>query len=183
VTTLGTVTQGYAVTVTPIQMAMAYAAIANGGTLMRPRIVAELRNQEGETVRKFEPVPVARVLSAHVAKDLLIPTLERVVADKEGTAYKCRLPGYALAGKTGTTKKTSGGHYSERECITSFCGFAPADAPRIAFCVVVFEPSTAKGKVWGGTVAAPAASAIAGKTLKYLGVEPREEAGPGEEHH
>ncbi len=63
-----------------------------------------------------------------------------------------------------------GGHYSEREAITSFCGFAPHDDPRIALSVVVFNPSTAKGKVWGGTVAAPAASAIVGKTLKYLGV-------------
>jgi cell division protein FtsI (penicillin-binding protein 3) len=176
VTTLGSVCQGYAFNVTPIQMAMAYGAIANGGTLYRPRIVAALRNQAGETVREFQPVPVARVLSAHVAKDWLAPALERVVSDKKGTAHACRVPGYALAGKTGTTKKIVGGHYSERDAITSFCGFAPADQPRIAFCVVVFEPSTAKGKVWGGTVAAPAASAIAGKTLKYLGVEPKADA-------
>jgi cell division protein FtsI/penicillin-binding protein 2 len=182
VTTLGSVCQGYAVNVTPIQMAMAYAAIANGGTLYRPRIVAELRNSDGETVRRFEPVPLARVLSVHVAKDWLAKALERVVSDPHGTAHACKVPGYALAGKTGTTKKTVGGHYSERDAITSFCGFAPADDPRIALSVVVFEPSTAKGKVWGGTVAAPAASAIVGKTLKYLGVAPTPEQ-PAEKSH
>ncbi len=169
-TTLGSICQGYALTVTPLQMALAYGAIANGGTLFRPRLVAELRNAQGETVRKFEPIPVARVLSTHVAKEWLAPALERVVSDPHGTAHACQVPGYTLAGKTGTTKKIVGGHYSERECITSFCGFAPHDDARLALAVVVFEPSTAKGKVWGGTVAAPAASAIVGKTLKYLGV-------------
>ena len=101
-TTLGTVCQGYGFNVTPLQMALAYAAIANGGTLFRPRVVAELRSPEGETLRKFEPVPVARVLSAHTAKDLLAKALERVVSDKEGTAHACQVPGYTLAGKTGT---------------------------------------------------------------------------------
>lgn len=173
-TTLGSVCQGYAFNVTALQMALAYGAIANGGTLYRPRIVLELRNGEGETVRRFEPTAVARVLSDHVARDWLAPALERVVSDPHGTAHACKVPGYTLAGKTGTTKKIVEGHYSERECVTSFCGFAPHDDPRIAFAVVVFSPSTAKGKVWGGTVAAPAASAIAGKALKYLGVAPRE---------
>jgi cell division protein FtsI (penicillin-binding protein 3) len=183
-TTLGSICQGYAFNVTPLQMALAYGAIANGGTLYRPRIVLELRNGAGETTRRFEPQPVARVLSNHVAKDWLAPALERVVSDKEGTAHACKVPGYTLAGKTGTTKKIVDGHYSERECVTSFCGFAPYDEPRIAFSVVVFSPSTAKGKVWGGTVAAPAASAITGKALKYLGVPPtiemKAEATPGE---
>ena len=169
-TTLGTVCQGYAVTATPLQMALAYGAIANGGTLYRPRIVDSLVNAQGETVRKFEPIAAARVLSTHAAKDLLAPAMERVVSDAKGTAHACKVPGYTLAGKTGTTKRIVDGHYSERECDTSFCGFAPHDDPRIAICVVVFQPSTAKGKVWGGTVAAPAASAIVGKTLKYLGV-------------
>jgi cell division protein FtsI/penicillin-binding protein 2 len=169
-TTLGTICQGYGFTATPLQMALAYGAIANGGTLYRPRIVDSLVNAQGEVVRRFEPVAVARALSTHAAKDLLAPAMERVVSDAKGTAHACQVPGYTLAGKTGTTKKVIGGHYSERECDTSFCGFAPHDEPRIAFCVVVFQPSTAKGKVWGGTVAAPAASAIVGKTLKYLGV-------------
>ncbi len=169
-TTLGTICQGYGFTATPLQMALAYGAIANGGTLYRPRIVDSLVNAQGEVVRRFEPIAVARTLSTHTAKELLAPAMERVVSDKKGTAHACQVPGYTLAGKTGTTKKVVGGHYSERECDTSFCGFAPHDDPKIAFCVVVFQPSTAKGKVWGGTVAAPAASAIVGKTLKYLGV-------------
>lgn len=169
-TTLGSICQGYAFNVTALQMALAYGAIANGGTLYRPRIVDALVSSEGEVVRRFEPVPVARVLSTRTAKELLAPVMERVVSDAKGTAHACRVPGYTLAGKTGTTKKIVNGHYSEREAITSFCGFAPHDEPRIAFCVVVFEPSTKNGKVWGGTVAAPAASAIVGKTLKYLGV-------------
>jgi cell division protein FtsI/penicillin-binding protein 2 len=169
-TTLGTVCQGYGVTATPLQMALAYASIANGGTLFRPRLVDALVSASGDVVRRFEPVPVTRTLSTHAAKDLLAPAMERVVSDKSGTAHACKVPGYTLAGKTGTTKRLEGGHYSESQCDTSFCGFAPHDDPRIAFSVVVFKPSTAKGKVWGGTVAAPAASAIVGKTLKYLGV-------------
>ncbi len=169
-TTLGTVCQGYAVTATPLQMALAYGAIANGGTLYRPRIVDSLVNAQGETVRRFEPIAASRVLSTHAAKELLAPAMERVVSDSKGTAHACKVPGYTLAGKTGTTKRIVDGHYSERECDTSFCGFAPHDDPRLAICVVVFQPSTAKGKVWGGTVAAPAASAIVGKTLKYLAV-------------
>ncbi len=170
VTTLGSVCQGYALTATPLQMALAYAAIANGGTLFRPRIVDALVNAQGETVRRFEPVPVARVLSTHTAKDLLAPVMERVLSDPKGTAHASRVPGYTLAGKTGTTKLLVDGHYSPREIDASFYGFAPHDEPRIAIGVVVFHPSTAKGKVWGGTAAAPAASAIVGKALKYLGV-------------
>jgi cell division protein FtsI/penicillin-binding protein 2 len=170
VTTLGSVCQGYAFTATPLQMVLAYAAIANGGTLYRPRIVDALVNAEGEVVRRFEPIPVARVLSAHAAQDLLAPVMERVVSDPKGTAHACMVPGYTLAGKTGTTKLVVDGHYSPREIDASFYGFAPHDAPRLAIGVVVFHPSTAKGKVWGGTAAAPAAAAIVGKALKYLGV-------------
>lgn len=187
-TTLGTVCQGYGFNVTPLQMAMAYSAIANGGTLYRPRVVAELRTADGETVRTFDPVPVARVLSAHTAKDLLAKALERVVSDEHGTAHACRVPGYSLAGKTGTSCVVVDGHYSKTEVNASFCGFAPAEDPRIAFVVAVFRPSKPGVRYWGGTVAAPAASAIVGKTLKYLGIPQREDLmeekkSEGHEHH
>jgi cell division protein FtsI/penicillin-binding protein 2 len=172
VTTIGSYAQGYAVSVTPLQMAMAYAALANGGTLYRPRLVRELRDRSGEVVRSWEPQAVARPLSGELARGPLRAALERVVNDSKGTAKRAHSDVYKIAGKTGTTKLLVDGHYHEREVVASFCGFAPSDEPRISFSVVVWGPSTAKARAWGGTIAAPVAGRVAEQALRMLRVPP-----------
>ena len=169
-TNLGSVAQGYAVSVTPLQMALAYAALANGGTLLRPRLVREV-------LRPGEPQPVetaaaARPLSAAVAGGGLRDALAAVVASRQGTARRARSERYAIAGKTGTTKMLVDGRYHEREIVGSFCGFAPAEAPRIAFSVVVWGPNVERQRQWGGTTAAPCAGRIAEQALQLLRVPP-----------
>lgn len=171
-TTLGSYAQGYAVSVTPLQMAMAYAALANGGTLFRPRLVRELRDRSGTAVRTWEPAPVGRPLSGELARGPLRAALERVVNDPKGTARRAQSETYRVAGKTGTTKLLVDGRYHEREVVASFCGFAPVHEPRIAFAVVVWGPSTAKAKAWGGTIAAPVAGRVAEQALRLLRVPP-----------
>lgn len=170
VTTVGSFAQGYAVSVTPLQMAMAYAALANGGTLYRPRLVRELRDRAGQVVRAWEPQAVARPLSGEVARGPLRAALERVVNDPRGTARRAQSDAYRVAGKTGTTKLLVDGRYHDREVVASFCGFAPSDEPRLAFSVVVWGPSTAKAKAWGGTIAAPIAGRVAEQALRLLRV-------------
>ena len=171
-TTLGSVAQGYAVTVTPLQMALAYAALGNGGILPRPRLVLEVRGREGGDRERRDAVPAGRPLSGRMLEPLK-RSLTGVVNDEHGTARRAASKAYTVAGKTGTTKLLVNGQYDEREIVGSFCGFAPAEAPRISFAVVVWGPTTRKGKVWGGTVAAPCASRIAEQALRALGVAPR----------
>jgi cell division protein FtsI/penicillin-binding protein 2 len=153
-------------------MAVAYAALANGGTRFRPRLVKELVAPGGAVVRAWGTEAVARPLSGPVVVGPLRDALERVVSDPRGTARRARSERYRIAGKTGTTKLLVNGHYHEREVVASFCGFAPAEAPRLAFSVVVWGPSTAKEKKWGGTVAAPAAGKLAEQALVLLKVPP-----------
>lgn len=172
-TTLGSIAQGYAMSVTPVQMAMAYAALANGGLLLRPRLVLEVRGRDGRPRERPDPVPAGRPLAGKT-RAALCEALGRVVADEHGTARKAASKLYSVAGKTGTTKLLVNGQYHEREIVGSFCGFAPAEAPRIAFAVVVWGPTTEKGRVWGGTTAAPCAGRIAERALRALGVPPRE---------
>lgn len=171
-TTLGSVAQGYAVTVTPLQMALVYGALANGGTLYRPRLVVSMRDRSGKLVKTWEPQARSRPLSSGVAAGPLREAMVRVVNSKRGTAKRAHSDTYTIAGKTGTTKKLVNGRYHEREVVASFCGFAPAENPRVAFCVVAWGPSTKKRRAWGGTVAAPAAGRIAERALRLLRVPP-----------
>lgn len=172
--TLGSIAQGYAVTVTPLQMALAYAALANGGTLMRPRLIEAIVGA-GPEAGTFDPQPVARPLSRATTDDGLRRALTAVVNSERGTAKRARSDRYTIAGKTGTTKLLVDGRYHEREIVASFCGYAPAERPRLAFAVVVWAPNPKKsktGRVWGGTVAAPVAGKIAEQALHLLRVEP-----------
>lgn len=177
-TTLGSVGQGYAFSVTPLQMALAYGALANGGTVYRPRLVRELRGPDGAPVERFEPQVLGRPLSPAVVEGPLRRALIDVVNSKHGTAKRAKSTIYTIAGKTGTTKLLVDGRYHEREIVASFCGFAPAENPRIAFSAVVWGPTTKKGRVWGGTVAAPLASRVAVQALKILEVPPSPQPEP-----
>jgi cell division protein FtsI (penicillin-binding protein 3) len=159
--TIGNVPIGQGIAVTPIQMASAYAAIANGGLWMRPHLV--------ERVGDGLPKPVAhrRIVTRWIARELT-SMLQNVVLD--GTGTLAQIPGYHVAGKTGTAAKPdSNGGYSTSKYVASFVGFAPATRPRVVVLVTVDEP---QGAIWGGVVAAPAFKAIAQQTLQYLSAPP-----------
>ena len=160
--TMGNMPIGQGLAVTPIQMAAAYAAIANGGVLREPRLILE---EDGVPV---ESDPGERVISETNAARLS-EMLEGVL-EPGGTAEAVKVPGYVLAGKTGTAQKVVDGTYSETEYVGSFIGFAPAEDPRLLVSVVVDNPPY--GLHSGGTVAAPAFGEIAKFALQHLGVPP-----------
>jgi cell division protein FtsI (penicillin-binding protein 3) len=160
--TMGNLPMGQGLAVTPMQMVAAYAAIADGGILRQPRLIEEV----GE-----DPVHEPkgrRVISASVAEQ--VRTMLEGVLEAGGTASEVSVPGYTLAGKTGTAQVAENGTYSETKYVASFIGFAPAQDPRLLVAVIVDQP---QGDIYGGSVAAPAFGKIAAFTLPYLGV-PRE---------
>jgi len=157
--TMGNLPIGQGLAVTPMQMVAGYAAIANGGILRRPRLIERI----GE-----EPVPEPkgrRVIGAGVAAQVR-SMLEGVLAPG-GTASEVSVPGYTLAGKTGTSQVAENGTYSETKYVASFIGFAPASDPRLLVAVMVDQP---QGDIYGGSVAAPAFGEIAKFALPFLGV-------------
>ena len=159
--TMGNLPIGQGLSVTPIQMAAAYAAIADGGILHTPRLILA---EDGQRVQSD---PGKRVISSENAAKLR-KMLEGVLAPG-GTASEVSVPGYKLAGKTGTAQKVVNGTYSDTQFVASFVGFAPAEDPRLLVAVVVDDP---QGDYYGGTVAAPAFGKIAGFALPYLGIAP-----------
>jgi stage V sporulation protein D (sporulation-specific penicillin-binding protein) len=147
-----TIAIGYEVSVTALQLALAYGAVANGGVLMTPQLVREVRDVEGRTVRRLTPRASHRVLGERTAQTL--GEMLTAVVDS-GTAKAARVPGLRIAGKTGTARKydAEGGGYRERKYHASFAGFAPADEPVLAGVIVIDEP---RGRhYYGGDVAAP----------------------------
>jgi cell division protein FtsI/penicillin-binding protein 2 len=160
---MGNLPIGQGLAVTPMQMATAYAAIANGGILRPPHII----EREGE---RTMPTPRGhRIIKPAVAAQLR-SMLEGVLGPG-GTAHEAAIPGYKLAGKTGTAQKPDPVHggYSDTKFVASFVGFAPADDPRLLVAVMVDEP---QGEIYGGVVAAPAFQAITSFALPYLGIPP-----------
>ena len=161
---MGNLPIGQGELVTPIQMATAYAAIANGGILRPPHIVQSVGGRR-------QPEPAGhRVISAATAAALR-QMLEGVLAPG-GTASEVSIPGYALAGKTGTASKIdpATGEYSKSAYVASFMGFAPASNPKLLCAVVVDEPQSRS--IYGGTVAAPAFGQIMSFALPYLRIAP-----------
>jgi len=155
---------GQRFTITPIQLITAYTAIANGGKMMKPRLVKEVTDQEGNIIKKFEPEVIRTVISKQTS-DTLREILEGVVS--EGTGRNAYVKGYRVAGKTGTSQTTHGSDVYT----ASFCAFAPADNPVICVLVALFDP---RGDSYmGGAIAAPVAGKIIEDTLEYLQVERR----------
>ncbi|MBD0317000.1 MAG: penicillin-binding protein 2 [Thermoleophilia bacterium] len=163
---IGNIPIGHGIAVTPVQMAAAYAAIANGGVAVEPHLVERVDGGVRRAVRKH------RILSRLTAKELT-GMLRGVVEDGSGT--EARVPGYFVAGKTGTAAKPDPvyGGYSKTRYVGSFVGFVPANRPRVVILVTVDEP---RGTIWGGTVAAPAFREIARFALQYLQVPPDDPA-------
>jgi membrane peptidoglycan carboxypeptidase len=140
---------GYEMSVTPLQMALAYGALANGGRLMEPRIVRETRTAGGEVERR-SPRVVREVLSSAITQ-ALSAVLEEVV--DEGTGTNAQLEGYRVAGKSGTTRMAVDGRYVAGKYFGSFVGYFPADDPQIVVYAKLDAPKG--GAYYGGTVAAP----------------------------
>jgi cell division protein FtsI (penicillin-binding protein 3) len=157
--TMGNLPMGQGLAVTPMQMMAGYQAIANGGVLRRPQLVEEAG---GEPVH--EPTG-HRVIEAGVAAQ--VREMLEGVLEAGGTASAVSVPGYTLAGKTGTAQVAEDGTYSETKYVASFIGFAPARNPQLLVGVVVDQP---QGDIYGGSVAAPAFGKIAAFALPYLGV-------------
>ena len=159
--TIGNVPIGQGIAVTPVQMAAAYAAIANGGIWSRPHLVDHVDGGGRPSLHR------KRLVSPRIAAQLMT-MLKDVVA--EGTGQFAAMPGYQVAGKTGTAQKPdSRGGYATGRYVASFVGIVPASRPRLVVLVAVDEP---RGAIWGGVVAAPAFQEIARFDLQYLEVPP-----------
>jgi cell division protein FtsI (penicillin-binding protein 3) len=160
---------GQGISVTGIQLASALGAVANGGTLLQPRIIHEVRDRHGEMVDHREPVAVDSCFDADAARE--VRRMMGLVVEDGGTGTRARLERYSCGGKTGTAQKVNSatGRYDRTMWVSSFIGFAPLDDPQVVVVVVVDEP---RGKHYGGTVAGPVFKEVATRTLQYLGVPP-----------
>ena len=157
---------GQEVTVTALQLAQAMSVIANGGYLVKPRIVREIRHPSGTLIKAAEPVTARQILSPDVARQMK-EILSAVVG--QGTGKLAAIPGVSAAGKTGTAQKVEpSGTYSSSRCMASFVGFAPLETPRLTVAIVMDEPQPLHT---GGAVAAPVFKEIATQVLSYLKVE------------
>lgn len=172
---LATISFGQGVSVTITQLGAALCSVANGGFWRRPRIVQALRSENGRDIRRFEADPGRRVLDSRWTRTLVDMMIG--VTEPGGTGTRGAVPGFKVAGKTGTAQKPDpiAGGYSKDKRVASFVGFVPAEQPRLAILVVVDEPGTSP---YGGTVAAPAFARIADAALNYLGVFARGQQQP-----
>ncbi|MHB8171874.1 MAG: stage V sporulation protein D [Thermincolia bacterium] len=166
---LATMSIGQTNAVTPIQLITAMSSIANDGMLMKPQLVKEVRNINGEIIRTIQSEEIRQVVSKETARELS-GILESIVA--AGGGSKAYLEGYRAAGKTGTAQKIApGGGYVSGKYVSSFMGFAPVNEPKLAVLVVIDDPKG--GVYYGGQIAAPVFGAVMGDALKYLGVPPQ----------
>jgi cell division protein FtsI/penicillin-binding protein 2 len=168
------VSYGYAVSVTPLQMAAAYNVIANDGKLMKPRIVDSLIANDGTVVETFPPVVTNQALKPETARAML-QILESVTKEG-GTATKAAVPGFRVAGKTGTARKhnPNGRGYLADSYIVSFAGIMPAQDPAFTCVVVIDDPRITEINRYGGTIAAPVFAKIATRVATRLNLQPTE---------
>lgn len=163
-TDIATSAFGQGFQITPIQLVRAVSAVVNGGDLMKPQIVKEIRNENG-VIKTYQPEVVNKVISKETS-DTMREILESVVSSPEGSGKNAYVKGFRIGGKTGTSEKAPRGTDKR---ISSFIGFAPADDPEIVCLVMLDEPQVANK--YGGTIAAPLAGEIMEDVLDYLGVE------------
>ena len=162
---------GYSIAATPMQVHYAMGAIANGGQLLRPQLIRQVVDTQGEVVYTFRPA-VRRTVIAPATAEAMARMLQRVVS-VDGTARVAAIPGFEVAGKTGTAQKLINGRYSERNHVGSFVGFFPASRPRVVMTVIVDDGKPASGGVgYGSTVAAPSFKVIAEQLIQYLDIKP-----------
>src|SRR3984893_12816075 len=166
---------GHEIGVTPLQMTVAIATIANGGKLMTPRIVKSITTSDGKTVSTLAPVVLRQVISPQTARQIG-DALRGVVSDR-GTAAAAAVPGFIIAGKTGTAQKVDPhGGYEKGKYVVSFSGYLPADHPEFVGLVVLDDAQTSKPELnYGGLVAGPISSLLAEQAGRYLDLQPHEE--------
>lgn len=158
---------GYETSMTALQVVTAVSAVGNGGIRMKPHVVKRILSADGQVVKEFQPTEVMRVASPETCKTI-INLMEGVVAD--GTGTTAQVPGYRVAGKTGTTKKQSSKHVY----IASIIGMIPAENPRVTIYIFIDEPDP-KIEYYGGKVAGPVFADIAKEVVRILGVPPSDE--------
>ena len=163
---LSTMGFGQGIAVTPIQLITAISAIGNEGKLMLPRLVKELKDDDGNIIQSFDTKVVRQVISKQTAAEMSL-IMESVV--EEGGGGTAKIAGYRIGGKTGTANKVSNGQYSDNKVYSSFIGMAPMDDPKIAILLIVDEP---KGVHFGSLTAAPGVKLILEETLRYMNIQP-----------
>ena len=167
-----TISMGQEVSLTPLQLARVGAAIANGGVLVRPHLVRRIAHPDGR-VENIEAASGERVLSEETARrirDILVGVVDH------GTGKKAAIPGFVVAGKTGTAQKAGVGGYIPGRYVSSFVGFAPSDHPRVVGLVLIEEPRGAR--YYGGDIAAPVFSRVVSQALGILRIAPEEQRLP-----
>ena len=169
---LAAISFGQGVSVTPIQLTVAAAAIANGGYLMEPYVVERVVDSHGQTTQRNQPRVVRKVIAQDVAR--VVTRMMEMTTEEGGTAINASVPGFRVAGKTGTAQKVDPvtGGYSADKRLASFIGFLPAEDPRLVMLVMLDEPQ--KG-VYGGLTAAPVFSRVASQAMQYLKIAPKVE--------
>ncbi|MBF0484257.1 MAG: penicillin-binding protein [Candidatus Omnitrophica bacterium] len=161
-TSIGAIPIGQEVTVTPIQLVSATAAVANGGVYMKPYVVKAIISSDNKVIKSFEPQVEERVIGEDIARrltEILVGVVEK------GTATKAKIKGIRVAGKTGTAQKVENGAYTHSKFYSTFMGYAPADDPVLAAIVVYDEPHPS---YFGGTVSAPVFKRVVEDSLRYL---------------
>lgn len=163
-----TMSIGQSIAVTPLQMIQAYGALANDGQMMKPHVIDKVKNPDGSVYKDYPNEKVGEPISKQVAQTLM-PMLEKVVS--EGGGIKARVPGYRLAGKTGTAQKldTVHGGYLDGRYIASFIGFGPIERPEVVCLVVLDDP---EGVYYGGQIAAPVFAEVMTQIMRYKGLHP-----------
>ncbi|MFC7338645.1 peptidoglycan D,D-transpeptidase FtsI family protein [Haloferula chungangensis] len=169
---------GYALNVTPLQVAAAYGAIANGGELIRPRVIHSIVAGDGTVLEKFQPEVVRRVISEKVSKDMRVALGK--VTETGGTATLAQVAGFKVAGKTGTAVRIKNGRYQPGHYTVSFAGMMPAEDPAFVCLVVIDDPLTDEVSRYGGTIAAPIFSKVATRLATQMNLTPTEPIEPEE---
>lgn len=166
---------GHAIAVTPLQMAMAMSTIANGGYLMRPQLIKNITTTEGDVIMESEPEVVRRVVPGDVAA--FVGEALAGVTGAGGTAKLANVPGFEVAGKTGTAQKVDPkGGYAAGKYVVSFLGYMPAEDPAFVCLVLVDDAKVGPGMNYGGLVAAPIFARIAERSARYLNLVPSRRA-------
>lgn len=162
---------GYSIAATPLQVHYGMGVIASGGKLFRPQVIRQVLDAQGEQVYAFRPAERRTVIAPETAQSMA-RMLQRVVS-VDGTARQAAIPGFEIAGKTGTAQKLIDGRYSSRNHVGSFVGFFPASRPRVVITVIVDDGKPPSGgTAYGGIVAVPSFKVIAEQLIQYLDIKP-----------
>jgi len=166
---LGTISFGQGISISPVQLITAFSAIANDGVLMKPHLVKTIFDDRGKIIKEFNPENRGEIITLRTANQ--VTSILETVVEEGGTGENACIPGFKIAGKTGTAQKVDQQtrQYSKSKETGSFIGFLPADDPKLAMIVIIDEP---QGISYGGTVAAPVFKEAASHIIRYLNISP-----------